>query len=79
MPHGGHMIASGHTGTNSQVMELSLKLESNPEFTASIMTAYARAAFRLSIEGQYGAKTVLDIPYTYLSAKDRLELIKDLL
>ena len=79
MPHGGRLITSGNTGTNSQIMEFSLKLESNPEFTASVMVAYARAAFRLSNEGQYGAKTVLDIPLTYLSEKDRDILIKELL
>ncbi len=79
MPHGGHLITSGSTGTNNHIIEFSLKLESNPEFTASVMVAYARAAFRLSSEGHYGAKTVLDIPLRYLSAKDRDELIKELL
>jgi len=79
MPHGGMVLRSGNTGENNHIMEFSLKLESNPEFTASIMVAYARAAYRLSKEGNYGAKTVLDIPLTYLSEKDRTTLIKELL
>lgn len=80
MPHGGFVVHTGATGgLHRQVMEYSLKLESNPEFTASVLTAYARAAARLSREGQYGAKTVLDIPLTYLSPADRNTLIKELL
>jgi len=84
MPHGGMVLRSGHTGENSSgknnhIMEYSLKLESNPEFTASIMTAYARAAYRMSQEGIFGAKTVFDIPLCYLSGKDRDTLIKELL
>lgn len=68
-PHGGFVIHSGTTGQNEhkQVYEFSLKLESNPEFTASVLVAYARAAFRLSNERQYGCKTVFDIPPGYLS------------
>ncbi|NLB28962.1 MAG: diaminopimelate dehydrogenase, partial [Clostridiales bacterium] len=62
MPHGGTVFRSGSTGGKKHVIEFSLKLESNPEFTGSVLTAYARAAARLSREGQYGAKTVLDIP-----------------
>ncbi|MCL2402451.1 MAG: diaminopimelate dehydrogenase [Oscillospiraceae bacterium] len=79
MPHGGMVLRSGATGENTQVMEFSLKLESNPEFTASVMTAYARAAFRLAEEKQFGAKTVFDVPLTYLSEKSRDDLIKELL
>jgi len=79
MPHGGMVLRSGNTGENSHVMEFSLKLDSNPEFTASVLTAYARAAFRLSREGLYGAKTVFDVPLSYLSEKDRFSLIKELL
>ena len=79
MPHGGMVLRSGDTGDNKQVMEFSLKLESNPEFTGSIMTAYARAAYKMAKEGLYGAKTVLDVPLSYLSEKDRLLLIKELL
>jgi len=77
MPHGGMVLRSGNTGENSQAMEFSLKLESNPEFTGSIIAAYARAAYRLSREGHFGAKTVFDIPLWYLSEKDRLALIKE--
>ena len=60
-------------------MELSLKLDSNPEFTASVLIAYARAVYRLSAEGQKGAKTVLDIPPAYLSPKTNEELRASLL
>ena len=80
MPHGGFVIRTGTTGEyHRHVLEFSLKLGSNPEFTASVLTAYARAAVRLSEEGRYGAKTVLDIPLTYLSPKDRATLVKELL
>ena len=79
MPHGGMVLHSGKTGDNSQVVEFSLKLESNPEFTGSIMVTYARAAYRMSKEDNYGAKTVFDVPLTYLSDKDRNTLIKDML
>ena len=77
MPHGGTVIRSGQTSGNGQVMEFSLKLESNPEFTGSIMVAYARAAFRLAKEGRYGAMTVFDIPPGYLSEKSMDILIKE--
>ena len=79
MPHGGFVLHSGKTGENKHVIEYSLKLESNPEFTGSVMAAYARAAYRLSCEGQFGAKTVFDIPLTYISPKKRSELISKLL
>jgi len=79
MPHGGLMLRSGGTGQSRHVMEFSLALDSNPEFTGSVLVAYARAAFRMSREGNHGAKTVLDVPLTYLSAKDRGTLIKELL
>jgi len=79
MPHGGMVLHSGSTGDNNQVMEFSLKLDSNPEFTGSIMAAYARAAYRMSQEGLFGAKTVFDVPLSYLALKARLDLIKDLL
>jgi len=79
MPHGGMVIRSGNTGSNKHVTEFSLKLDSNPEFTGSIMAAYARAAYRMSKEGIFGVKTVLDVPMSYLSEKDRLTLIKELL
>lgn len=79
MPHGGMVMRSGHTGDNSHVIEFSLKLDSNPEFTASVLVAYARAAQKLSHEKSYGAKTVFDIPLTYLCAQDRNSLIKHML
>jgi len=79
MPHGGMVLRSGSTSDNKQHMEFSLKLESNPEFTGSLMVAYARAASRLSKEGLYGAKTVFDVPLSYLSVTDRDTLIKELL
>jgi len=79
MPHGGMVLHSSKTGSNNQAMEFSLKLDSNPEFTGSILVAYARAAFRMSGEGLFGAKTVFDIPLSYLALKDRTSLIKELL
>lgn len=80
MPHGGYVLRSGKTGADStQLMEFSIKLSSNPEFTASVLVAYARAAFKLAQEGAVGAKTVLDIPFAYLSPKSGAELRKELL
>lgn len=70
MPHGGFVIRSGKTGENNHVMEFSLKLDSNPEFTASILAAYARAAFKLSQKGEAGAKTVFDIAPSLISQYD---------
>lgn len=82
IPHGGFVIRSGVTGEDkktSHVCEFSIKLDSNPEFTSSILLSYARAAHRLSCEKNYGAKTVLDIPFSYLSAKIGAQLRKELL
>ena len=82
IPHGGFVIRSGKTGweqENNHVIEYSLKLDSNPEFTASVIVAYARAAYKLSKEGQTGCKTVFDIAPAYLSAKDGAELRASLL
>ena len=82
IPHGGVVLRSGRTGKNlenSHIIEYSLKLDSNPEFTASVIVAYARAAYRLSNEGQSGCKTVFDIPPAYLSSKSGEELRKNLL
>ncbi|MBB6733843.1 diaminopimelate dehydrogenase [Cohnella zeiphila] len=80
MPHGGFVIRSGTTGEGTkQIVEFGLKLESNPEFTASVLVAYARAAYRLSKEGATGAKTVFDIPLGYLSPKSPEELRRELL
>ena len=80
MPHVGFVIHSGATSEkNKQVIEYSLKLDSNPEFTASVLVAYARAVYRLSLKGEYGAKTVLDIPPVLISPKTRQRIIKELL
>ncbi len=77
IPHGGFVLRSGKTGWNEEnkhLIEYSLKLDSNPEFTSSVIVAYARAAYRLAKEGQCGCKTVFDIAPAYLSAKDGAEL-----
>lgn len=82
IPHGGFVIRSGHTGWDSEhshVIEYSLKLDSNPEFTASVIVAYARAAYRMAAEGQKGCKTVFDVAPAYLSPMDGAELRKHLL
>jgi diaminopimelate dehydrogenase len=80
MPHGGFVIRSGKTGAGAtQVVEYSLKLDSNPEFTASVLVAYARAAFRLNQRGDIGAKTVFDIAPGLLSPKSGADLRKALL
>lgn len=77
MPHGGFVIHSGKTGASSnQIVEFSLKLDSNPEFTASVLVAYARAAHRLSQEGQAGAKTVYDIGPGYIHPDSPADLRK---
>ncbi len=77
IPHGGFVLRSGVTGRNKEnkhLIEYSLKLDSNPEFTSSVLLAYARAAHRLSKEGQSGCKTVFDIAPAYLSEKSGEEL-----
>lgn len=80
IPHGGFVIRSGVTGNgNKHVIEYSLKLDSNPEFTASVIVAYARAVARLAREGFKGCKTVFDVPPAYLSPKSGAQLRKELL
>lgn len=80
MPHGGFVIRSGVTGDrNKQTIEYSLALGSNPEFTASVLVAYARAVHKLAVRGEVGAKTVFDVPPGLLSPKDPAQLRKDLL
>ena len=80
IPHGGFVIRSGKTGNgNNHIIEYSLKLDSNPEFTSSVLVAYARAAYRLNNEGVSGCKSVLDIAPSYLSPKTADELRKELL
>ena len=82
LPHAGFVLRSGATGAkgeNKHIIEFSLKLDSNPEFTACVLAAYARAAHRLASEGVTGCKTVLDIAPAYLSAKSGDELRASLL
>ena len=82
MPHGGFVIRSGKSGLseeNNQIIEYSLKLDSNPEFTANVLVAYARAVYRLKEKGDFGAKTVFDIPPSMISKKTQEELLKELL
>ena len=77
LPHGGFVIRTGETGWDDEhnhVIEYSLKLDSNPEFTSSVIAAYARAVYRLNKEGQTGCKTVFDIAPVYLSAQSPEEL-----
>ncbi len=80
MPHGGFVLRSGSTGDgNKQVIELGLTLESNPEFTASVLVAYARAAYRLNQQGVHGAVTPLDVAPGLLSPKSPAQLRAELL
>ena len=82
IPHGGFVIRSGRTGfdlEHKQIMEFSLKLDSNPGYTSSVLVAYARAAYRMNKEGMRGCKTVFDIPPAYLSPKTGAELRKEML
>ena len=80
LPHGGVVIRSGETAKgNKHVIEYSLKLDSNAEFTASVLVACARACYRLQKENVCGAKTLFDIPPIYLSSKTREEAIAKLL
>lgn len=82
IPHGGSVIRSGKTGADREhrhTVEYRLALDSNPEFTASVLTAYARAVFRLRQEGAVGCKTVLDIPPAYLSPLDGAALRREML
>lgn len=82
IPHGGFVIRSGATGWNGEnkhIVEYSLTLDSNPEFTSSVLVAYARAAYRLNKEGQSGCRTAFDIAPAYLSVKSPEELRKGLL
>ena len=77
IPHGGFVIRSGKTGWNGEnqhIIEYSLKLDSNPEFTSSVLVAYARAAYRMNQEGQKGCKTVFDVAPAYLCKQSGEEL-----
>lgn len=80
MPHGGFVIHSGKCVNNTNAtIEFKLNLESNPAFTGSILTAYARAVYRLYNEGKVGAYTIFDIPLSYLSPKEGEELRREIL
>ena len=82
IPHGGFVIRTGKTGFNKEhnhVIEYSLKLDSNPEFTASVIVAFARAAYRMAAKGDSGCKTVFDVPPALLSSKSPEELRAHLL
>ena len=82
IPHGGVVVRSGVTGVNGEnkhVIEYSLKLDSNPEFTSSVLVAYARAAYRMKNDGMCGCKTVFDVAPAYLSQMSAEELRKNLL
>ncbi|MBR3844058.1 MAG: diaminopimelate dehydrogenase [Clostridia bacterium] len=82
IPHGGFVIRCGKTGPseeNTHIIEYRLKLDSNPEFTSSVLVAYARAAVRMRKEGMKGCKTVFDVPPAYLSPYDGEDLRKRLL
>ncbi|MBQ9682645.1 MAG: diaminopimelate dehydrogenase [Neisseriaceae bacterium] len=82
IPHGGFVLRSGQTGENGEtkhIIEFSLKLDSNPEFTASVLVAYARAAYRLNQQGNSGAYTVFDIAPALLSPKSADELRREML
>lgn len=77
LPHGGSVLHGAVTKNgNKQVVEYSLKLDSNPEFTGSILVAYARAAYRMNQKGESGARTVLDVSPALLSSKTQEELLK---
>lgn len=80
--HGGFVFRTGKTGINGEhnhIIEYNLKLDSNPEFTSSVLVAYARAAFKMNNEGLSGCKTVFDVPPAYLSPKSAEELRKTML
>ncbi len=80
IPHGGCVIRTGITGDgNKHVIEYSLKLDSNPEFTANVLTAYARAAYRMNQRGVYGCKTVFDVAPSDIAVADPFDLYKHIL
>lgn len=80
MPHGGFVLRSGKTSKDTnQIAEFSLKLDSNPQFTASVLVAYARAIYKMKNKGMTGAVTVLDVPISLLSTKSREELLKEII
>ena len=79
IPHGGYVIRGGKTGfneENTEIIEYSLRLDSNPEFTGSILVAYARAAYKMSQRGDFGCKTVADVAPRDLLNMDNAEILK---
>lgn len=82
LPHGGSVIRTGVTGKDNchtQVIEYQLTLDSNPEFTGSVLTCFARAIYKMAQRGDYGCKSVFDVPPAALSSQDRSEIIAHLL
>lgn len=80
LPHGGFVIGSGNTNENNkQLVEFSLKLDSNPEFTASNLIAYGRATYLMNKNGEFGARNFSDVPPKYLSQLSYEEIIKNIL
>ena len=79
MPHGGKVIRVGNTGENKQIIEYTLDLQSNPEFTSCVLLSFARAVYRLFKKGETGAKTILDIPPVLLATKEYNKLLQELL
>mgnify|MGYP003413925473 FL=1 len=82
IPHGGFVFRTGKTGWDNEfdnVIEYSLKLDSNPAFTSSVIVAYARAVFRMYNEGMFGCKTVFDVPPSYLTTMSNEEIRAKLL
>lgn len=79
LPHGGSVIRSGKTGDMNHSIEFKLKLDSNPQFTSSVLVCCARAVYRMACEGMTGCKTMLDIPPAYYSDKSAMELYSHLL
>ena len=80
LPHGGTVIGVGKTSADvKQVVEFSLDLDSNPEFTSSVLIAYGRAAYRMWQNGERGCKNFSDVPPKYLSPMDYTDIIKNIL
>lgn len=80
LPHGGFVIRNGQTSEGTtQIAQLSLNLDSNPEFTSSVLVAYARAIYRMANQGACGAVTVIDVPFSMLSMKDNATLRKEMI
>ena len=82
IPHGGFVIRSGYTGLNNQtkhIIEYSLKLDSNPEFTSSVLVCYARACYRMNKDGIYGCNTIFDVAPKYISSASYDDLLKNVL